>query len=110
MCNSHISQIQNGDITPTSVVMKSMVSQRKQKDSLQISQNLQMEQTIGNLQDQQQKLINETRELNKQIVLFKAKQNIPFEEEKDEQVKFTLFQLFVIAFISLLIGFYMPEF
>ncbi|CAD8164465.1 unnamed protein product [Paramecium pentaurelia] len=110
MFTSHVSQIQNGESTPASAILKSVISQRKQKDSLQISQNFQMEQTIMNLQDQQQALINETRELNKQIVLFKAKQNIPFEDEKDDQVKFTMFQLIVIAFISLLIGFYMPEF
>ncbi|CAD8087900.1 unnamed protein product [Paramecium sonneborni] len=110
MFTSHISQIQNGDGTPISTIMKSMISQRKQKDSLQISQNLQKEETIASLQEQQQELINETRELNKQIVLLKAKQNIPFEEQKDDQVKFSLFQLIVIAFISLLIGFYMPEF
>ncbi|CAD8167103.1 unnamed protein product [Paramecium pentaurelia] len=110
MFTSNISQIQNGNSIPVSTFMKSMISQRKQKDSLQMSQNFQMEQNICSLQDLQQVLINETRELNKQIVLLKAKQNIPFEEEKDDQVKFTMFQLFVIALISLLIGFYMPEF
>ncbi|CAD8074593.1 unnamed protein product [Paramecium primaurelia] len=110
MFTSHNSQIQNGDSTLVSTFMKSMISQRKYKDSLQMSQNFQMEQNICTLQDLQQVIINETRELNKQIVLLGAKQNIPFEEEKDDQIKFTIFQLFVIALISLLIRFYMLEF
>ncbi|CAD8133940.1 unnamed protein product [Paramecium pentaurelia] len=108
---SHISQLKQSEGSPKSGLINAQVSQKKIRDSLQVSTNFQIEQSIFQLSDQQQTLINDIRELNKQIVLFKAKQNITFDEDKDkdDQVKFTLFQLITLAIISLLIGIYISE-
>ncbi|CAD8049348.1 unnamed protein product [Paramecium sonneborni] len=106
---SNMSQLKQNESSPKSGFYKLQLSSKQTKDSLQISQNFQIEQSIQILKDQQQTLINEIRELNKQIVQLKAEKNISSEEDQDDQIKFTLFQLIILAIVSLLMGFYFSE-